>query len=32
LFVFKLFPVLGFIFGFVWYLTTRKIWINLDKS
>ena len=32
LFVFKLFPVLGFIFGFIWYLSTRKIWKNLDKS
>jgi MFS family permease len=32
LFVFKLFPVLGFIFGFVWYLSTRKIWLNLNKS
>jgi len=30
--VFKLFPVLGFIFGFVWYLSTRSIWLNLDKS
>ena len=32
LFVFTLFPVLGFIFGFVWYLSTRNIWKNLDRS
>ena len=32
LFVFKLFPVIGFIFGFLWYLTTRKIWKNLDLN
>ncbi|MDA9607200.1 MFS transporter, partial [Candidatus Actinomarina] len=32
LFVFKLFPALGFLFGFVWYLSTRNIWKNLDKS
>lgn len=32
LFVFKLFPVLGFIFGFIWYLSTGKLWKNLDKS
>ena len=32
LFVFKLFPVIGFLFGFVWYLSTRNIWKNLDKS
>ena len=30
LFVFKLFPVLGFIFGFIWYLSTRNIWKKLD--
>jgi len=30
LFVFKLFPALGFLFGFVWYLSTRNIWKNLD--
>ncbi len=32
LFVFKLFPVLGFMFGFVWYLSTRHLWKNLDIS
>ena len=32
LFVFKLFPILGFVFGFIWYLSTRKLWKNLDKS
>ena len=32
LFVFKLFPVLGVIFGFVWYLSTKNIWKNLDRS
>lgn len=32
LFVFKLFPILGFVFGFIWYLATRKLWKNLDKS
>ena len=32
LFVFKLFPVIGFLFGFVWYLSTKNIWKNLDKS
>jgi MFS family permease len=32
LFVFKLFPVLGFMFGFVWYLSTRHLWRNLDIS
>ena len=31
LFVFKLFPVLGFIFGFVWYLSTRNIWRRLES-
>ena len=32
LFVFKLFPALGFLFGFVWYLSTRNIWKNLDRT
>ena len=32
LFVFTLFPVLGFIFGFVWYLSTRCIWMYLVRS
>ena len=32
LFVFKLFPALGFLFGFVWYLSTRTIWKNLDRT
>tara|TARA_E500000081_G_scaffold142136_1_gene160661 strand:+ start:1724 stop:2956 length:1233 start_codon:yes stop_codon:yes gene_type:complete len=32
LFVFKLFPALGFLFGFVWYLSTRNIWKNLDRN
>ena len=31
LFVYKLFPVLGFIFGLTWYLSTRNIWNNLDR-
>ena len=31
LFVFKLFPVLGFLFGFVWYISTRNIWKTLDS-
>ena len=32
LFVYRLFPVLGFIFGLTWYLTTRKFWKKLDSS
>ena len=32
LFVYKLFPVLGFIFGLTWYLSTRKFWKELDSS
>ena len=32
LFVFKLFPALGFLFGFFWYLSTRNIWKNLDRT
>ncbi len=32
LFVFKLFPALGFLFGFVWYVSTRNIWKNLDRT
>jgi len=32
LFVFKLFPILGFLFGFVWYISTKSIWSNLDSS
>ena len=31
LFVYKLFPVLGFIFGLTWYISTRNIWNNLDR-
>ncbi len=31
LFVFKLFPILGFLFGFVWYLSTKNIWKHLDR-
>ena len=32
LFVYKLFPVLGFMFGLTWYLSTRKFWKELDSS
>ena len=32
LFVYRLFPVLGFIFGLTWYLSTRKLWKKLDSS
>jgi MFS family permease len=32
LFVYRLFPVLGFIFGLTWYLSTRKFWKELDSS
>ena len=32
LFVYRLFPVLGFIFGLTWYISTRNIWNNLDRS
>ena len=32
LFVFKLFPIIGFLFGFIWYLSTRNLWKNLDKT
>ena len=32
LFVYKLFPVLGFIFGLTWYLSTRKFWKELYFS
>jgi len=32
IFVFKLFPILGFLFGFIWYLSTRNLWKNLDKT
>jgi len=32
IFVFKLFPVFGFIFGFIWYIATRKLWKSLDTT
>ena len=32
LFVYRLFPVLGFIFGLTWYLSTRKFWKELYFS
>jgi len=32
LFVYRLFPILGFIFGLTWYLSTRKFWKDLDSS
>ena len=32
LFVYRLFPVLGFIFGLTWYFSTRKFWKELDSS
>ena len=32
LFVYRLFPVLGFTFGLIWYLSTRKFWKELDSS
>jgi len=32
LFVYRLFPVLGFIFGLTWYFSTRKFWKDLDSS
>ncbi len=32
LFVFKVFPIIGFLFGFIWYLSTRNLWKNLDKT
>ena len=32
LFVYRLFPVLGFIFGLTWYFSTRKFWKELDPS
>ena len=32
LFVYRLFPVLGFIFGLTWYLSTRNFWKELDSS
>ena len=32
LFVYRLFPVLGFIFGLTRYLSTRKFWKELDSS
>lgn len=32
IFIFKFFPVTGFIFGFVWYLSTKNMWKNLDKT
>ena len=32
LFVYRLFPILGFIFGLTWYLSTRNFWKDLDSS
>jgi MFS family permease len=32
LFVYRLFPIVGFIFGLTWYLSTRKFWKKLDSS
>ncbi len=32
LFVYRLFPILGFTFGLIWYLSTRKLWKKLDSS
>ncbi len=32
IFIFKFFPITGFIFGFLWYLSTKKMWKNLDKT
>ena len=32
LFVYRLFPVIGFIFGLTWYFSTRKFWKELDSS
>ena len=32
IFIFNFFPVTGFIFGCAWYLSTKNMWKNLDKT